>query len=75
MASTTYVILGAAAALLVWTCVGVAVARAVLPQRTLHAPLAPAHLRCRSGLGGGTLTRRKDAPLGALPSLPKQPKI
>jgi hypothetical protein len=42
MASTTHVILGAAAALLVWTCVGLAVARAVLPQRPLFWPVAPA---------------------------------
>ncbi len=42
MASTTNVILGMAAALAVWTVVGLAVARAVLPQRVLHAPIAPA---------------------------------
>jgi hypothetical protein len=42
MASTGNVILGGAAALLIWTCIGVAVARAVLPQRALWWPVAPA---------------------------------
>lgn len=42
MASTTNVILGTAAALFLWTVIGLAVARAVLPQRVLHGPLAPA---------------------------------
>ena len=42
MASIGNVILGSAAALLVWTCIGVAVARAVLPQRALWWPVAPA---------------------------------
>src|SRR5262245_34742546 len=42
MASITNVILGTAAALILWTVIGLAVARAVLPERTLHAPLAPA---------------------------------
>ncbi len=42
MASTTNVILGTATALLVWTLAGLAVARAVLPDRTLVWPLAPA---------------------------------
>src|SRR6187397_40330 len=41
MASTTNVILGAAAALILWTVVGLAVARAVLPARTLMWPVAP----------------------------------
>ena len=41
MASTTNVILGAAAALILWTSVGLAVARAVLPARTLMWPAAP----------------------------------
>ena len=42
MASISNVILGSAAALLVWTCIGLAVARAVLPQRALWWPVAPA---------------------------------
>lgn len=42
MASTTNVILGAATAFLVWTIIGLAVARAVLPQRALTGPIAPA---------------------------------
>jgi hypothetical protein len=42
MASTLNVILGTAAALVLWTVIGLAVARAVLPQRALHGPLAPA---------------------------------
>jgi hypothetical protein len=42
MASTINVILGAAVALLVWTLTGVAVARAVMPHRTLVWPIAPA---------------------------------
>jgi hypothetical protein len=42
MASTTNVILGTATALLVWTMVGLAVARAVLPDRALIWPAAPA---------------------------------
>ena len=42
MASIGNVILGSAAALLMWTCIGVAVARAVLPQRALWWPVAPA---------------------------------
>ena len=42
MASTTNVILGTAAALIVWTIIGLAVARAVLPQRVLQGPVAPA---------------------------------
>lgn len=42
MASTTNVILGMVAALVMWTVVGLAVARSVLPQRVLHAPVAPA---------------------------------
>jgi hypothetical protein len=42
MASTTNVFLGMATALLVWTVIGLAVARAVLPQRALHWPVAPA---------------------------------
>ena len=42
MASIGNVILGSAAALLVWTCIGLAVARAVLPQRALWWPVAPA---------------------------------
>ncbi len=42
MASTVNVILGAATALLVWTIIGLAVGRAVLPQRALIGPLAPA---------------------------------
>jgi hypothetical protein len=41
MASTTNVILGAAAALTLWTVIGLAVARAVIPARTLMSPLAP----------------------------------
>src|SRR5262245_55729678 len=41
MASTTNVILGAAAAMVLWTIVGLAVARAVLPARTLIWPVAP----------------------------------
>lgn len=42
MASTTNVILGTATALLVWTSIGLAVARAVLPERALFWPVAPA---------------------------------
>src|SRR5687768_12857292 len=42
MASTINVILGTAAALVLWTVIGLAVARAVLPQRALHGPVAPA---------------------------------
>jgi hypothetical protein len=42
MASTTNVILGTAAALLVWTSIGLAVARAVLSERALVWPVAPA---------------------------------
>ena len=42
MASTTNVILGTAAALIVWTTIGLAVARMVLPQRVLQWPVAPA---------------------------------
>jgi hypothetical protein len=42
MASTINVILCAAAALLLWTCVGLAVARAVSPARQLIWPVAPA---------------------------------
>jgi hypothetical protein len=42
MASTLNVILGTAAPLVLWTVIGLAVARAVLPQRTLHGPVAPA---------------------------------
>jgi hypothetical protein len=42
MASTINVILGTTAALLVWTTIGLAVARAVLPQYVLHWPIAPA---------------------------------
>jgi hypothetical protein len=42
MASATNVFLGAAAALLTWTLIGLAVARAVLSERVLHWPVAPA---------------------------------
>ena len=42
IASIGNVILGSAAALLMWTCVGFAVARAVLPQPALWWPVAPA---------------------------------
>ena len=42
MASTTNVILGTAAALILWTAIGLAVARAVLSERALMWPLAPA---------------------------------
>jgi hypothetical protein len=42
MASTTNVILCAGAALVLWTCVGLAVARAVLPQHTMAWAAAPA---------------------------------
>ncbi|MCC6887631.1 MAG: hypothetical protein IT536_03770 [Hyphomicrobiales bacterium] len=42
MASTTNVILGTGAALLLWSAVGLAVARAVLPHASLFWPLAPA---------------------------------
>jgi hypothetical protein len=42
MASTSNVIVGGAVALLMWTLIGFAVARAVLPQRVLHWPVAPA---------------------------------
>ena len=42
MASTANVILGATAGVLIWTCIGLAVARAVLPDRALDWPLAPA---------------------------------
>jgi len=42
MASTTSVILGTAAAVVLWTCIGLAIARAVLPSRVLIWPLAPA---------------------------------
>src|SRR5262245_35652178 len=41
MASTTNVILAAVAALILWTVIGLAVARAVLPARTLIWPVAP----------------------------------
>jgi hypothetical protein len=41
MASTTNVILAAVAALILWTMIGLAVARAVLPARTLIWPVAP----------------------------------
>ena len=47
IASTTNVILGSAAALLLWTLIGLAVARAVLPQRALHVAA-----RTRARLGG-----------------------
>jgi hypothetical protein len=42
MASTTNVILGAAFAIVFWTFIGLAVARAVLPERSLAWPVAPA---------------------------------
>lgn len=42
MASISNVMLGSAAALLVWTCIGLAVGRAVLPARMLVWPAAPA---------------------------------
>ena len=42
MASTTNIILGTAAAILIWTCIGLAVARTVLSDRALVWPLAPA---------------------------------
>jgi hypothetical protein len=42
MASTINVIFGTAAALLIWTIIGLAAARAVLPQRALIGPVAPA---------------------------------
>src|SRR5262245_295526 len=42
MASTTNAILGTAAALIVWTVIGLAVARVVLSERVLHWPAAPA---------------------------------
>ena len=45
MASVGNVILGGVAAVLVWTCIGLAVARAVLPQRALVWPVAPAQAR------------------------------
>jgi hypothetical protein len=41
MVSITNVILCAAAALLLWTIIGLAVARAVLPERALAWPVAP----------------------------------
>lgn len=42
MASTTNVIFGTVAALLVWTSIGLAVARTVLSERALMWPVAPA---------------------------------
>ncbi|MBX9777027.1 MAG: hypothetical protein K2Y71_21820 [Xanthobacteraceae bacterium] len=42
MASTINVILGTVAALVLWTAIGLAVARVVFPQRTLQGPVAPA---------------------------------
>ena len=42
MASTSNVILGAATALILWTMIGLAVARAVLSERALCWPVAPA---------------------------------
>src|SRR5262245_5351380 len=42
MASTTNVVLACAAVVLIWTVIGMAVVRVVLPQRALHGPLAPA---------------------------------